>query len=202
MEQLSDDIAAILSQLNIPTPIKAVIGVSQGGATTLSFASRHTDKYEKIVACDTQIKSPESNKKAWDDRIEHASKYGMDSLADVTIPRWFPAGSQLIKGAQEFIVRPMIEKTKFDGFVAGARALQDYDLSANISKALHGKKALLIAGEKDGKLPESLQKLAEDLTGQGNDVSFFAVPNAGHLPVFANNGLDEFLERLEPFLKA
>ena len=201
IEQLSDDIARLLSQLAIPTPVRAVIGISQGGATTLSFAIRHPDKFEEIIACDTQIKSPEANRKAWDDRIALARKDGMSALADATIPRWFPSGSQLIRGAQEHLVRPMVENTKLEGFIAGARALQGYDLSEGLSEALKGKKALLVAGEKDGKLPEGLSKLAEQLKGEGRDVSFFQVPNAGHLPVFLDNGLQEFLERVEAFLE-
>jgi len=124
IEDLSDDIAKILSQLQIPTPIRAVIGISQGGATTLSFAVRHTDKYEKIVACDTQIKSPEANIKAWDERIELARTKGMSALADVTIPRWFPPFSTLVKGDKEHLVRPMVENTRLEGSIAAARALQ------------------------------------------------------------------------------
>lgn len=202
VEQLSDDIARVLAQLGISEPVRAVIGISQGGATTLSFAIRHPDKYEKVIVCDTQIKSPEANVKAWNDRIEHAKQHGMTSLAEMTIARWFPPGSQLVKGAQQHYLRPMVENTKFEGFVAGARALQGYDLSGGISEALKGnKKALFVAGEKDGKLPEGLSKLTDQLKGEGRDVSFFAVPNAGHLPVFLHNGLEEFLERVEAFLK-
>lgn len=200
--QLADDIDKILGTLGIPTPIKAVIGISQGGATTLAFAIQHPDKYEKIVACDTQIKSPEANKKAWDDRIEHALAHGMEGIADITLPRWFPGGSPYVKGAKENVVRTMIENTKLDGFIAGARALQNYDLSTGLPDALTGKKTLLIAGEKDGKLPEGLKKLATDLQGEGKDVSFFQVPNAGHLPVFQDAGLEEWLEAVESFLRS
>jgi pimeloyl-ACP methyl ester carboxylesterase len=95
----------------------------------------------------------------------------------------------------------MVERTKLGGFVAGARALQGYDLSAGLSWALEGKKALLVAGEKDGKLPEGLKALADQLKEDGRDVDFFQVPNAGHLPVFLDNGLQEFLERVEGFLE-
>ena len=200
LDQLADDIAILLHQLGVQTPVRAVIGVSQGGATTLNFAIRHPDKFERIVVCDTQVKSPEANRKAWDDRIELARAKGMSALADATIPRWFPGGSPLVNGAQSHLVRPMVENTKLEGFIAGARALQGYDLSGGISAALKGKSALFIAGEKDGKLPEGLKKLAEQLTREGNDASFFEVPNAGHLPVFLDNGLQEWLDRVEPFL--
>ncbi|KAL7010237.1 hypothetical protein EMMF5_000257 [Cystobasidiomycetes sp. EMM_F5] len=198
--KLADDIAMILHQVGVSTPVKAVIGVSQGGATTFNFAIRHTDKYEKIVVCDTQIKSPEANIKAWDDRIALAKEKGMSALADATVPRWFPGGSPLVSGAQSHLVRPMVENTRLEGFIAGARALQGYDLSHGISEALKGKKALLIAGERDGKLPEGLKKLSDQLASEGRDVDFYEVPNAGHLPVFLDNGLQDWLARVERFL--
>lgn len=200
LDQLADDIAMILHQVGVSTPVKAVIGVSQGGATTFNFAIRHTDKYEKIVVCDTQIKSPEANIKAWDDRIALAKEKGMSALADATVPRWFPGGSPLVSGAQSHLVRPMVENTRLEGFIAGARALQGYDLSHGISEALKGKKALLIAGERDGKLPEGLKKLSDQLASEGRDVDFYEVPNAGHLPVFLDNGLQDWLARVERFL--
>lgn len=177
-----------------------MIGVSQGGATTLKFAIRHGDKVEKLVICDTQVKSPEANIAAWDQRIEMARSKGMGALADATLPRWFPPESQLVQGAQEHLVRPMIEGTAVEGFVAGARALQGYDMSGEIAGALKGKQTLLIAGEKDGKLPEGLSKTQQELSSQGVDVAYFTVPGAGHLPMFVNNGLEAFLDKVEPFL--
>lgn len=124
----------------------------------------------------------------------------MSALADATLPRWFPPESPLVSGSQEHLVRPMVENTKVEGMVAGARALQGYDLSISIGQALKGKQALFIAGEKDGKLPEGLQKAQEQLSNEGVNVAYFTVPGAGHLPVFVDNGLQAFLERVEPFL--
>ena len=58
---LASDIATILSTLKIPTPIHAVIGVSQGGATTLAFGLNHASLTSRLIACDTQATSPAAN---------------------------------------------------------------------------------------------------------------------------------------------
>lgn len=199
MEELADDIAAILKSLNVSTPVKSVIGVSQGGATTIGFAVRHADLTSSIVACDTQIKTPAANVAAWDERIEVARSKGMNALSEATVPRWFPAGSNFVNGPKDHLVPEMINTTPVEGFVAGARALQGYDFESALPNALKGKKALFMAGERDGKLPDGLKALADKLaSSDGVDASFYMVPGSGHLPML--DGTAAFLDRLEEFL--
>jgi pimeloyl-ACP methyl ester carboxylesterase len=198
VDQLADDVAAIVGHLGLVSALHAVIGVSQGGATALNVAIRHPKLAQRYVACDTQHKTPPANKVAWDERIELARSKGMGALAEATVSRWFPAGSEWVEGRYDGIVRRMIADTPLDGFVAGARALQDYDLTPGLSAALEGKRALLVAGERDGKLPETLQNLANELKGQGRDVEFASVPGSGHLPML--DGLRVWLEKVEAFL--
>lgn len=201
MDQLADDIAAILESLKIPTPVHSVIGVSQGGASTLAFAVRHGKLTKSIVACDTQIKTPQANIAAWDERIAIARKNGMKPLSEATVPRWFPAGSIFVEGSKDHIAREMIESTPVEGFVAGARALQGYDYSGSIADALKGKKALLLAGQMDGKLPEGLKALSDEVNKtEGVKSEFYAVPGAGHLPML--EGVGAFLNRLQEFLSS
>jgi pimeloyl-ACP methyl ester carboxylesterase len=198
IDQLADDIAAIVGHLGLVSPLHAVIGVSQGGATALNFAIRHPQLAQRFVACDTQQKTPPGNKVLWDERIELARSKGMEALAEATVSRWFPAGSEWVEGRYGDIVRRMIRDTPVDGLVAGARSLQDYDLTAGLSAAIAGKKVLLVAGERDGKLPETLQDLANELKSQGRDVEFTVVPGSGHLPML--DGLRVWLEKVEAFL--
>ncbi|KAM0755409.1 alpha/beta-hydrolase [Meredithblackwellia eburnea MCA 4105] len=196
---LADDIATILSTLKIPTPIHAVIGVSQGGATTLAFAHAHSSLYSRLIACDTQATSPAANAKAWDERIALARKDGMAPLADVTVPRWFPAGSEFIEGGRrEAFVHDMVTGTEVEGFAAGARALQGYDIFPGLAEALKEKKVLLIAGERDGALPGVLKNLKEALEKDGVDAGFESIPGAGHLPMV--DAPRQWLDVVEKFL--
>lgn len=198
---LAGDIAAILSQLSIPTPIHAVIGVSQGGATALSFAQEHPALFDRLVACDTQATSPAANAKAWDERIALARGEGsMVGLADVTVPRWFPAGSEFVKGGRrEAHIYDMVVNTPVEGFATGAAALQGYDVLPGLADKLKGKKVLLVAGERDGALPGVLSKLKDTLKEGGvEEVDFKAIAGCGHLPMV--DGPREWLEVVETFL--
>lgn len=186
MHQLADDAASILDTLGIKK-LHSVIGVSQGGATTLSFAIRHPDRTERIIACDTQAASPEANVKAWNERIELASKDGMKALADVTVPRWFGQGSLATDGLKEKI-NSQVSATKLEGFIVGARALQNYDLLKDgLIDTLKNKdlKSLLVAGEVDGKLPEGLENLKNQV-GNEEKCQFRKIEKAGHLPMCDN----------------
>jgi pimeloyl-ACP methyl ester carboxylesterase len=183
---LADDVAELMAALEIPRA-HAVIGVSQGGATALAFAVRHPELAERIVACDTQPASPAANAAAWDERIALAKEKGMAALADVTVPRWFAAGSAITEDVRAS-THEMVARTKVAGFEAGARALQSYDLLAQgLVEKLAATRSLLVAGELDGKLPEVLASLHKDVAAKAAErASFASIPAAGHLPMLDN----------------
>ncbi|PWN29928.1 alpha/beta-hydrolase [Jaminaea rosea] len=187
VEQLADDAADVLSALGIDKA-KAVIGVSQGGATALSFAISHPERTECIIANDTQAASPEANFHAWEDRIALAKREGMEAIAKATVARWYgeeEAGDEEEQKAREK-AHAMIVSTELRGFEQGARALQKYDLlQAGLLEAIAKKPTLLIAGEKDGALPKGLAALAEKVkeAQSGATVAFQAIEGASHLPM-------------------
>ncbi|PIL35112.1 hypothetical protein GSI_02900 [Ganoderma sinense ZZ0214-1] len=181
MESLADDVAHILDHFGVAR-VHAVIGASQGGATALAFALRHADRAARIVACDTQPASPETNKAAWEERIALARAEGMSKLADATVSRWFGPGTA-ISDAMRARLHYMVASTNLGGFEQGARALQEYDLVAQgLVEVLRSKPTLLVAGSADGVLPYRLEKLASDV-GSPDRVVFRAVEGAGHLPM-------------------
>ncbi|KAI5893079.1 alpha/beta-hydrolase [Schizophyllum commune H4-8] len=186
--QLARDLADVLAALNIPL-VRAVVGVSQGGAAALSFAAQFPHRTKAVVACDTGPRTPAGNRAAWDERIalvrtseaEQGDGAGMAALADVTIPRWFPSGSPCFPGdasghppgeraARGKWVADMIKSTSVPGFALGASALQDYDLyppsADNGGQALLESRlpVLLVAGSLDGggKVGAGMLKLADE----------------------------------------
>lgn len=113
---LAQDIHALLPRLGIQLPVHAVVGISQGGAVALSFATQFAHAARAIVACDTGPRTAPGNKEAWAERIqlatgssffrdggpseavdkakeEYGNTVGMAKLAGATVPRWFPAPS-------------------------------------------------------------------------------------------------------------
>ena len=199
LPQLADDIVKIICALSITPPIHALIGVSQGGATTLAFSLVHSTLAKKYVVCDTQAVSPPANSKAWDERIALAREKGMTALAEVTVPRWFPSRSEFrADGRRSAFIHDMIMGTPVEGFVVGARALQGYDLSLGLAESLKGKEILFIAGERDGALPGVLKELSAKLAGEGVAASIEIIEGCGHLPMV--DGTKEWLDVVEKFL--
>lgn len=217
---LADDVSHLLEALSIPTPVHSLVGVSQGGAAALAFAAQYPSKTKSIVACDTAPQTPAGNQEAWEDRIRlvygptsassalhpdvdssaYAKAVGMEKLAEVTVPRWFPASA---KGPrQKLWIKEMITRTGVEGFVHGARALGEYDVLApapNRASLFDGYdgNVLLIAGSLDGggKVASGLKSLRDkwdahrrhSLAVQGANavvpVGFLDISNAGHLPM-------------------
>ncbi|KAG7548941.1 hypothetical protein FFLO_03146 [Filobasidium floriforme] len=202
MDMLADDLLAVLEHFKIEKA-HAVIGISQGGATTLNFALRYPSRAGKVVAGATQAKSPEANIKAWDERIQLAREEGMGRLADVTIPRWFAEGSSFDKDRDYGWLKQGVEGTTVEGFAYSAAALQGYDLLAAglvdaLSKRPEGT-TMLLAGEMDGKLPDGLKALGREVEEAGGSVRVEVVPRGGHLPCV--NEPEAFLDVLCEFLK-
>jgi len=180
--------------------VDAVIGVSQGAASALSFAIQHPERAKKIIACDTQAKAPESNKQAWDDRITlaNSSDDGMERLAIVTAQRWFPSDSAYhpfdsdlnAEANSDNPILKMITTTPRQGFEYGARALQTYNLLADGLLQCKAK-TLLVAGQKDGGgvISKALRQLTNDWTNKGGSVEFAEVEGAGHLPMVGTTDL-------------
>lgn len=138
---LAADITHVLSYMNIPTPVHAVVGVSQGGAAALAFARSYPQLARSVVACDTSAKTPAGNREAWAGRIgmvygdvgaeailaegvkggevgkgrEYAAKVGMGKLANVTVPRWFAAPSKCADEEAERGVRNQWLKQMAEG---------------------------------------------------------------------------------------
>jgi 3-oxoadipate enol-lactonase len=174
LDQLTEDAAALMRHFGISGAI--FVGVSMGAATAFYMAARHPDLVRAVVASDGQSRTAVGGAQAWQERIDFALQNGMPAFADATLKRWFSPAALAAAGPAIPRVHEMVLHTPQDGFVACAQALQSYDIHG----ALPGLRqpALLIAGEKDGAMPKSMQELA----GIIPDASYVEIPGAGHLP--------------------
>ncbi|KAA1119701.1 hypothetical protein PGT21_032082 [Puccinia graminis f. sp. tritici] len=202
LNQLADDVSAIVEQLGLQTPLHGLIGVSQGGATTLEMSTRSPHLFKHYVVCDTQPSSPSGARDVWKTRIDLAegSEDGFKKLSEATISRWFPIESHMNQPNNQTstCIRRMIEETDLGGFESGAAALYDYQVDEDRIPCDEHQKVLLLAGERDGSLPQVLEALSRRLNKAGKPVKFMTVPGAGHLPM-VDQPL-KFLNILEPFL--
>jgi len=187
---LVEDAAALLDAFGIARA--RFIGISLGAATAFGIAARLPERITRIVACDGPASSPPNSAAAWQERIDLAAAKGMQGLVEPTVNRWFPPEFVAAGGPGLAHVRAMIRNTPFGGFVACARALQNYDLSPLLPGLVPP--ALLVVGGADGALPQAMRGIAARIPR----ADFIEIPGAGHLvnihaPGEFNRALDSFL---------
>ena len=184
--QLSDDIAAIMTRLGIARA--HFVGCSMGAATGIALAQRHPDLVDRLLCSDGNAATAPGGAKGWEDRIEAARRSDPAGTADATIARWFANTDSPAVPA----VRRMIETTPLDGFIACARALQDYEFTPGL--ATMRQPTLFLAGAQDGVMPQSMPRLATQVPNG----RYEEIPDAGHLPCIEqptafNAAMNDFL---------
>ncbi|MCR0984464.1 alpha/beta fold hydrolase [Roseomonas populi] len=189
-EVLAEDAAALMAHFGARAAVFA--GVSMGAATALLLAARHPGLVSAVIASDGQAATAPGGAQAWQERIDLAREKGMETFADATVKRWFSPASIEAGNPAIAPVRKMITTTPEAGFVACARALQSYDLRAELP-ALR-QPMLLVAGEADGAMPKTMRGMAEVIP----DSHFVEIPAAGHLPCIEAPG--PFNAAMEGFL--
>ncbi|KAJ4299663.1 hypothetical protein N0V90_004909 [Kalmusia sp. IMI 367209] len=189
VEKLAEDIITIMDALRVKTA--SVVGVSLGGATALCAGLTYPERIAAFVGCDTNSFAPESNPKAWGERIAVAEKEGLKSaatsepivgeeLAEMTVRRWFVKESYEDPDLEKKVLRvkEMVKTNSLAGFKDGVKALYAYDFRDKMG-AFKGKGAFL-AGAGDGVLPKTMKGMADAL---GDGVELKIVDQAGHLPM-------------------
>ncbi|KUI53355.1 3-oxoadipate enol-lactonase 2 [Cytospora mali] len=201
MDILSDDLATLLSDLRIEK-LHALIGVSQGGATTLKFSLKYPGKLDRFIACDFNVSSSEANTQAWKDRIAVAESTGEDGtpgikkLAGVTVERWFHPNTMTEKKDTVSWMTDMVADNDVQGFRYGCQALWDYNMRDELKDS--SVPGLLVVGDGDGK--GALVKAMDGFKGLVGEsgVELKIVPQAGHLPMCESP--EAFWEAIKGFL--
>lgn len=206
LDVLAEDLIALLDALRI-RKVKVAVGVSLGGATVLNAALKSPERIESFLACDTNAKAPEGNRKTWEDRIAIAEEEGAvnsagekivgEKLAELTVRRWFANesydGAELEKEIQK--VKHMVQENSLQGFKRSVQALWEYDLRGEM-KAYQRKGAFVVGGA-DGVLPGTMKEMA---AGLGKGAECHVIDGAGHLPMVERS--EEFAQVVMDFLRA
>lgn len=187
-DQLGGDLIAILDHLGIETC--SYVGLSMGVTTGLHLMRHRPDSVSRLVLCDGLAATAPGGAQAWEERIAGARDTGMETLARATVDRWFSEAFRA-EGRHEKAL-DVAASTPLEGFVACARALQNYDyrdVLPGISIPV-----LVMAGDNDGAIPAAMEKMAAAIP----DARMERIPDAGHIPnveqpqIF-NRHLKEFL---------
>lgn len=225
LDVLANDMLHLLDALRVPTAA-ALIGVSLGGATVLSFALSHPSRCAAVIACDTNSSAPPSNRSSWAERIALAEadkdlysahptsppaiNHPQDrivgrGLADATARRWFAPENH--EGKEWAKVRDNVAASSLAGFKSVVEALFEYDLCEKMKAVDHDAvRAMFVVGAEDGKLPEGMRDMAR-LWGsengkdpkEGGKAQFATIAGAGHLPMVERCNV--FVSVVEGFLR-
>lgn len=203
VDVLAGDIITLLDHLRIPKA--SLIGVSLGGVTVMNTALLYPNRIDKFISCDTNSSAPESNRKAWNDRIAIAEAEGTvsasgekivgEQLAEATTRRWFVDESYTTQPEIARHVKNVVVNNSLEGFRRAAQALCAYDVRDRMANA--SVPGLFVAGSGDGVLPQTMKKMAEDLKG---DAELKVIDKAGHLPMVEQPG--QFTEVVNAFIHA
>lgn len=203
IDLLASDIISLLDALRVDKAA-ALIGVSMGGVTVLNTSLLYPNRVAKFIASDTNSSAPESNRKAWGDRVAMAEGDGAvspqtsepiigETLSEATTRRWFTAESYETQPAVPAKVKEVVRNNSLGGFRKSVSALCAYDIRERMASAQVP--GLFVAGANDGVLPQTMQKMAADLKG-GAEMK--VVEKAGHLPMAEQPA--KFAEVVDAFL--
>lgn len=189
-DQLGGDAVALMDRFAIASA--TFVGLSMGVTTALHVVRSHPGRIARLVLANGLPATPPGGAKAWQERIDMARAHGMAHVAARTMERWF---------SEEFRAAGKADKPEavaaampLEGYVACARALQDYDLSAAVPRV--SVPTLVLAGADDGAVPAAMERMAGEIAG----AQMHLVPGAGHIPNHErpeafNRLLIDFLER-------
>ena len=177
VDGLADDLAALLDHLALKAV--TVCGLSVGGMIAQSLASSRPDLVARLVLSDTGHRI--GHDAMWNERIAAAIENGVESLADMTMKRWFSDGYLADRSEDVALWRAMLTRTPLEGYVGTSAAVRDCDLTER-TKALRVP-TLCIGGDEDAATtPELMRELTALIPGAVHHV----VPGAGHLPGVEN----------------
>lgn len=189
VDLLASDVADLLEALRVSPKAARLIGVSLGGVTVLNTSLLYPARVAAFIACDTNSSAPESNRKAWGDRVAMSEQEGStdpetnepivgEQLAEITTRRWFVPESYETQPEVLAPVKEAVRTNSLKGFAHSVNALCAYDIRERMASATVP--GLFVAGANDGVLPQTMQKMAKDLKG---DAELKIIDKAGHLPM-------------------
>ena len=176
MDQLADDIAAVIRALGIDRV--HYVGLSIGGMFGQGFAIRHGELVRSLMLCDTLAGTPPAAKEAWGQRIEAVSKANsVAAVADATMERWFTDAFKAKNPARWNQIHATICATTPVGFLGCAAAIRDFDYAAKIG-AIRAP-TLVVCGSNDpGTPPAANRQIAQTIPG----AQYEEIANARHFP--------------------
>lgn len=193
LEQLADDLAALLNELEITSA--HYCGLSMGGMIGQTFALKYPGVFRTLTLADTTSRYPAEAAALWADRIRTAETKGMEALAQPTLERWFTEPFRKAHPDKVDAIRKLIVATPVAGYAGCSQAIPKINLTSRLKEIRCP--ILVIVGEQDGGTPPAM---AREIHDNAPGSKLVVLPQAAHI---ANLEQPEaFTKSLRDFLKA
>jgi 3-oxoadipate enol-lactonase len=197
VEQMADDLAALLDALSIAEPV-LFCGLSMGGYIAFEFWRKHAAKLKALVLCDTRAAADKSEVAA--NRLTTADRVlreGPRSLVDSMLPKLFSPRTYVDQPKLVEAMQSVMMRTDPRGIAAAARGMAERrDFTAELGNIRCP--TLLIVGADDSFTPPAEMQAMSTAIPQAQ---FHAIPTAGHLspfeqPTLVNAVIESFIASL------
>ncbi len=197
MQQMADDLAALLDALEVTEPV-VFCGLSMGGYVAWRFWERHPQRVRALVLCDTR--SAPDTPEAARGRHQLAARVlaeGVAPVAETMLPKLFAKQTTSRQPARVQAMEEVIRRTSPEGIAAALRGMAERPDATPLLPSIRVP-TLVVVGQHDAiSPPAEMRQIAEAITG----AKFLEVSDAGHLaplenPAAVNAAIAEFCARL------
>jgi 3-oxoadipate enol-lactonase len=127
--QLSGDVVGLLDALKIERA--NFCGLSMGGLIGMFLGANASDRFLKIVLCDTAAKIGTDD--SWNARIQAVHNGSMKVISSGVLERWLTASFRASHPQETQSILSMLEATNPEGYMACCAAIRDADLRSAIN---------------------------------------------------------------------
>jgi len=192
IDDYADDVAALLSKLEIPRAV--IAGLSMGGYVALAFAERHRDKLAALALLDTRAGADDD--KGRQGRDASIATIGAEGTAGPNAAMMEKLFAEATVAEVRERVAAMMARATPEAMIAALGAMRDRPDRHGVLRDMAGIPTLILVGTEDRLTPPEMSRLmAEAAVG----AELVEVEGAGHLapmerPATVGEALQRFLD--------
>jgi 3-oxoadipate enol-lactonase len=194
MQQMADDLYAVLHALDIREPI-VLCGLSMGGYVALQFVKKYADRLRGLILCDTRTGAdPPEVKKNRNLLADSITEEARVALAEGMIPKLFSRRSLDENASSIDFVRRMVMQQSPTGIAAASRGMALREDTTDLLPSLACPSLVIVGAEDVPSPPDEMRSMADKLPG----AQFIQLEDAGHMtplekPDVFNSAVETFL---------
>jgi 3-oxoadipate enol-lactonase len=191
LEQLADDLHALLKHLKIEKP--HYVGLSMGGMIGQTAALKYPGIFRSMTLCDTTSRYPAEAAPMWAERIRVAEAKGMEAMVQPTLERWFTESFRKNHPDKVKPVAALIAKTPLAGYAGCCAAIPKINVTSRL-KELQVPTHVICGNDDPATPPAMAREIQQNIPG----ARLTLIPQAAHLanieqPEAFNRALADFL---------